>query len=168
MADVQARRLPRGKRTKLGSAAVARSSCSVAAALQRVQLLPKPRVTRSSGSASGCTYMRCVTTTTRGAWHSCCKLKENNEHHPGARKNIRSTVHMIAIKRAASHAEAVPGAPHGCAAGGRTSQVRFRDEPSGAHTALPLHASALKSHTRRVRGASLVQCLRARLLLGGR
>jgi hypothetical protein len=43
---------------------------------------------------------------------------------------------------------------------------RFRDEPSQAHTALPLRAPALKSHTRRVHGASLVPCLRARLLLG--
>ena len=49
----------------------------------------------------------------------------------------------------------------------KIGEPRFRDEPSQAHTALPLHASALKSHTRRVRAASLVQCLRARLLLGG-
>ena len=42
----------------------------------------------------------------------------------------------------------------------------FRDEASQAHTAVPLHASALKSHTRRVHGASLVLCLRVRLLLG--
>ena len=44
--------------------------------------------------------------------------------------------------------------------------ARFRDEASQAHTAVPLHASALKSHTCRVHGASLVPCLRARLLLG--
>ena len=43
----------------------------------------------------------------------------------------------------------------------------FRDEPSGAITALPLHASALKNHTCRVHGASLIPCLRARLLPGG-
>ena len=44
--------------------------------------------------------------------------------------------------------------------------VGFRDEASQAHTAVPLRAPALKSHMRRVHGASLVPCLRARLLLG--